>query len=83
MTNEDLASKSTEQYFPCCGKSICVGCIYSFVDETCPFCKADHVNKTDGEKVEEFIKRVEVNDADAMYVLGSYYYHGDLGLQQD
>jgi hypothetical protein len=34
--------------------------------EKCPFCKADHVNKTDEERVEEFIKRIEANDAGAM-----------------
>ena len=36
-----------------------------------------------GKRVEEFIKRVEVNDARAMYVLGSYYSQGSGGLQQD
>jgi TPR repeat protein len=41
------------------------------------------VNKTDGERVEEFIKRVEVNDAGSMYILGNKYYLGQLGLQQD
>ena len=29
------------------------------------------------------MKRVEANDAVAMGMLGSYYYHGYLGLQQD
>jgi TPR repeat protein len=41
------------------------------------------MGKTDEEEVEELMKRVEVNDAGAMYVLGSCYYHGQLGLQQD
>jgi TPR repeat protein len=41
------------------------------------------VNKTDEERVEEYNKRVEVNDAGSMMVLGSHYYHGDLGLLQD
>jgi TPR repeat protein len=86
-TNEELANMGTETYYSCCGKSICEGCVYSFCKsgngDNCPFCKADHVNKTDGEKVEEMMKRVEVNDADAMYVLGSYHSHGQLGLQQD
>ena len=85
--NEQLAQVGTETYYSCCGKSICEGCVYSFHKSgnngNCPFCKADHVNKTDGEKVEELMKRVEVNDADAMYVLGSYHSHGQLGLQQD
>ena len=45
--------------------------------------QADRVNKTDEERVEEFIRRVEANDAASMYVLGSHYYHGKLGLLRD
>ena len=33
--------------------------------------------------VEEILKRVEANDAVGMGMLGSYYCHGYLGLQQD
>jgi len=29
------------------------------------------------------MKRVEANDALAMFVLGNYYYHGNGGLLQD
>jgi hypothetical protein len=28
--NEELAKKDMEVYYECCGKSICVGCVYSF-----------------------------------------------------
>jgi len=87
VTNEDLASKAAKVYYSCCGKSICRGCVYSFMQsgniEKCPFCKADHVNKTDEERVDELMKRVEVTDAGSMMVLGSYHSHGQLGLQQD
>ena len=87
IANEGLASKEMDNYFSCCGKSICKGCIYSFSKsgniEKCPFCKADHVDKTDEERIKELIKRVEVNDAGAMYVLGNFYYHGGRGLMQD
>jgi len=86
VANEELANKATEEYFSCCGKSICGGCMHSFRKSgnigTCAFCKGVN-DKTDEESVEELMKRVEVNDADAMYVLGSYYNHGQLGLQQD
>jgi hypothetical protein len=41
------------------------------------------MGKTDEENVEELMKRVEANDAGAMYVLGSYYFHGQLGLLQE
>jgi TPR repeat protein len=41
------------------------------------------MGKTVDEKVEELMKRVEANDAGAMTILGSYNYHGNLGLLQD
>jgi TPR repeat protein len=41
------------------------------------------MGKTNEEKIEELMKRVEANDAGAIYVLGSYYYHGQIGLQRD
>ena len=85
--NEELANMSMETYFPCCGKSICSGCIHSFCKsgngDNCPFCKSNIIGKTDEECVEELMKRIEVNDAGSMYVLGSYHSHGQLGLQQD
>jgi hypothetical protein len=53
--NEELTSKATEEYYPCCGKSICGGCVDSFRKsgniETCPYCKAVRIGKTDDEKV--------------------------------
>ena len=86
VANEVLANKAMEEYFSCCGKSLCLGCLHSCRESgnigTCPFCNSDR-HKTEEEQVEELMKRVEVNDAGAMYVLGSYYNHGQLGLQQD
>jgi TPR repeat protein len=85
--NSELADAETEAYYPCCGKSICRGCVYSFGQSgnasKCPFCNSDRSSKTCEEKNEELMKRVEANDAGAMYVLGSYYYQGSNGLQQD
>jgi TPR repeat protein len=88
--NEELAKLGTEQYHTCCGncgKSICGGCVYSFSKSgnmgKCPFCKADKIGKTDEERVQELMRRIEVNDAGAMYALGSYYQHGQLGLLSD
>jgi TPR repeat protein len=49
----------------------------------CPFCKADHVDKTDEERIKELMKRVEANDAEAMCQLGNQYIHGLQGLLQD
>jgi TPR repeat protein len=84
--NEELASKGTSKYYSCCGKSICGGCVHSFVKSgnigKCPFCNSDR-DKTDNKIVEEMMKRVEANDAGAINVLASHYYHGKLGLLQD
>ena len=84
--NEELANQPLETYYCCCGKSICKGCIYSFNEsgniDKCPFCNAE-VDKTDEERVDELMIRVEANDAGAMYILGNHYYHGHLGLLQD
>jgi TPR repeat protein len=41
------------------------------------------MDKTDEERIKELMKRVEVNDAGAMYVLGNFYCHGERGLMQD
>jgi hypothetical protein len=66
----ELAKLATEQYYSCCGKSICGGCIDSFVKSentrNCPFCKAQISNITDDERVGEVMKRVAANDARAM-----------------
>jgi TPR repeat protein len=85
--NEELANMSTEEYYSCCGKAICGGCLYSFGKSgnggTCPFCKSERMGKTDEKRVEELMKRIEVNDTVSMYVLGNYHFHGELGLLQD
>ena len=49
----------------------------------CPFCNAETMRKTVEERVDELMKRVEANDAGAIYLLGNDYYHGDSGLLQD
>ena len=58
-------------------------CRMSGNDEKCPYCNTERMDKTDGDRVEELMKRVEVNDAVAIYFLGNSYCHGDLGLLQD
>ena len=76
----------TKQYYPCCGKSICGGCLHSFCKsgnmEKCPFCKAE-VMKSGEDQLEELRKWVEANHAGAMCQLGCYYHKGGVGLLQD
>ena len=90
--NKELANGATDQYFNCCGKSICGGCVQSYVNsfressgriEKCPFCKSNRLGKSNEEEVEELMKRVEAKDAGSTFALGNYYRHGNLSLQPD
>jgi hypothetical protein len=82
----NLGLCALEQYYPCCGKFFCGGCVYSFQQSgnmNCPFCNSDRHSKTYEDNNEDLMKQVEVNDAGAMNVLGTYYYDREQGLQQD
>ena len=74
------------RYMVCCGKDICSGCIHAGAvtgdDELCPFCRAI-ATRSDNDAVKRMRKRMEVNDAQAMYELGCYHQHGQRGLPQD
>jgi TPR repeat protein len=75
------------QYYSCCGKSICGGCVHSFRESGIigkrPFCNERTFDKTCEELFEELMKRVEVNDAGATFALGNCYCRGQIGLQQN
>ena len=77
--NLELADLVTEEFYSCCGKGICKGCIHSFSesgnDDKCSFCNSDRCNKTVEEIVEEYSRRVEADDVGAMYALGCIYYN--------
>jgi TPR repeat protein len=85
--NEEVAKMGSEEYHPCCGKTICGGCIHSFCESgtigKCPFCNADRCSKTEQDAVEEMMKRVEANDASSISVLAQHYQHGLRGVEQD
>jgi TPR repeat protein len=85
--NEELAGTNMDLYYTCCGKNICRGCIHSVHgsgnDEKSRFCNSHRASKTEEEKVEEILKRVEANDARSICMLASYYHHGVAGFQQD
>jgi TPR repeat protein len=87
IANEGLATEPMVKYYPCCGKTICKGCVHSFAqssnDDKCPFCNSDRANKTDEEQVAELMKRVEANDAASLFLLANQYHHGKIGFQQD
>ena len=85
--NVELAKKDMDVYFPCCGKSICGGCVYSFYvsanEDKCPFCNSNRGGKTEEEEVEEIMKRVEANDVASISLMANHYEHGKHGFQQD
>ena len=87
IANQELADEVMEKYYPCCGKSICRGCVHSFCksdnDDKCPFCNSDQGNKTEEEQVGDNMKRVEANDPTSICMLANSYHHGVNGLQQD
>ena len=75
-----------QTYQPCCGKILCSGCIHAVEimdDEAkCPFCRVP-MPESDEEIVEMTRKRVEMDDANAIYCLGHHYRHGEYSLPQD
>jgi tetratricopeptide (TPR) repeat protein len=87
IAHREVAGEDTEIHYPCCGKNICKGCVYSFCvagnNGKCPFCNSDRSSKTDEESNEEIMKRAEANDAASMNMLANYYEHGRQNIQQD
>jgi len=77
------------RYQSCCGKILCNGCVYAYAVATadtdgfkCVFCRTE-ASSSDEEEIERMKKRVEANDALAMYNLGTCYDFGTMGLRQD
>ena len=85
-------SGAQPMYQPCCGKTICNGCMFTSVEEMkkgnikkwCPYCRVPMpMLETDEEYLKRFKKRMDLNDAEAFYELGLYYKDGTFGLPQD
>ena len=78
-------------YYACCGKIICSGCCYAPVydnlgneinEKKCPFCRTP-VPSSDEEYKKRLQKRVELDDAEAILMLGCNYRDADDGFPQD
>ena len=73
------------KYRACCGKRICSGCIHAVEKRDgvglCPFCRTP--TPYPEELVKQVKKRVDVNDAAAIFNLGCWYSDGMYGLPQD
>jgi hypothetical protein len=79
---------SGQVFVACCSKVICSGCSYahrlqSSGRPTCPFCRASPSSPK--ECIEMIEKRVDANDAGAIYQLATLYLHGDgdLSIKKD
>ena len=75
------------QFNACCGKLICVGCVYAQIvvgqgSETCQFCRRPAA-ESEKEVVDELKKGVERNDAKSMEQLATFYLNGTGGLEKD
>ena len=84
-----LASGSV--YKSCCGKIICCGCDYApmydnlgneIIERKCPFCRTP-APYSDEEYNERLLKRVELDDAEAIFTVGCDYRDGQFGFPQD
>jgi hypothetical protein len=87
MAHEKLTKIEMEEYYGCCGNSICHGCSHSFAvsgnDVSVHFVKQREWKKTEEEEIVQMMKRVEGKDAGAMCLLGHYHNQGHFGLLQD
>jgi len=81
---------SGRKWYGCCGKILCTGCVFAPVyddkgnvitEKTCPFCRTP-LPTSEEEIVQRIQKRIKLNDANAIYYLGSCYAIGD-GYPQD
>ena len=73
------------KYQSCCGTVICSGCIHQHCDvvaDTCPFCRVPTPSLQ--EEANEMLKRrVDVGDANAIFIMGNYYENGTFGYPKD
>ena len=81
---------SGRKWYGCCGKILCTGCVFAPVyddkgnvitEKTCPFCRTP-LPTSEEEIAQRIQKRIKLNDANAIYYLGSCYAIGD-GYPQD
>jgi len=75
----------TETFKSCCGKTVCVGCIFAMKmsegKDLCAFCRTPRA--TSEEEIKLLEKLMEKRNGGAYNVLAGYYAHGRLGLPRD
>lgn len=82
----DSTDSSTKCFYPCCGKTVCMGCVLVYVRQNdhriCPFCRTPE-DASNEAAIERMKKRADAGDSDAMYNLGALYYEGQRGVRED
>ena len=70
----------------CCGKRICIGCIYAMEmsegKDLCAFCRTPP-ETTDEEQIKRLKKLMAKGNGDAFAMFAGYYVNGSRGLPQD
>ena len=82
-----------------CGKTVCKGCVFGTVEAhmsdggdaekamekaaSCPYCRSDTTSCDDKNALKALMKRANAGNDEAMYLIGSYYFKGKMGLCQD
>eukprot|EP00956_Cyclotella_meneghiniana_P027910 scaffold63911_cov67-Cyclotella_meneghiniana.AAC.11 len=70
-------------YMSCCGKHICVGCVFNLTRDVCPYCNTPTPRDME-EGTKPLLERMEkFNDAIAMVNLGGFYKMGMNGFPID
>ena len=86
-----VLNSTGSKYQTCCGKMICSGCAHApvyddqgneMIEKICPFCRTP-APYTEEEGIERIKKRVEKDDAIAIYSVGLYYSNGKYEYPQD
>ena len=76
----------TSHFKSCCGKRICIGCIYGMMvsegKDLCAFCRMPDA-KSDDERIKQIKKLMDKGNAEAFNNLAGWYAEGSYGLPQD
>lgn len=79
-------------YQPCCGKSLCYGCMMAADLEVqkgnanmrcCPFCRTSSVMTSALDFIDRCEKRMALDDPHAYQMVGGAYFQGTYGLSRD
>jgi len=81
-----LGQNLTEMFQSCCGKRICIGCIYAMEEsegkDLCAFCRTPPATSNAG-CIQGVKKLMDKGNGEAFFEFANYYANGMMGLLQD